>query len=425
MKKAFLLLTVALLCTAFTAETFYPIDGYTRTGIKRLKRLEQIKNGEISDKSTLPPGAFKSYLDIKLNLLSKAELGLDTFLKKDAAFQEKISALFKGLDKSYSLTVLDISNLDNIRYASRNETAGYQPGSVGKLAVLTGLFDQLAKIYPDSFEKRLDLLRTRSVKSGQWGMTDAHTIPIYHLATKKLERRQVAPSDVFTLFEWADFMMSVSNNGAASIVWREVLLMRAFGQKYPALTQAEADAYFKNTSKTELMNLGNEVVNLPLRNLGITEDEWRLGTFFTRGAGAYVPAKGGSTGTPIGLMKFLIQLEQGKVIDAASSLEMKRLMYMTDSRIRYAQSAALKPAAVYFKSGSLYKCDKTKDEPCGKYKGNVQNYMNSVAIIEHPADSSGTPGAIYMVALMTNVLRKNSATDHMNLAAKIDAIIRE
>lgn len=419
MKKTLLLIAVVLICSAFTIENFYPIDGYARTGIKRLKRLEMIKNGELTEKSTLPAGAFKSYLDIKLNLSSKSDLGLDTFLKKDSGFQAKISALFKGLDRSYSLAVLDISNPDSIRYASRNETSGYQPGSVGKLAVLTGLFDQLAKIYPDSFEKRLELLRTKKVKSGQWGMTDVHTIPIFHLETNKLERRQVAPSDVFTLFEWTDFMMSVSNNGAASIVWREVLLMRAFGEKYPTLTQADADAYFKNTPKSELSNLGIEVVNLPLRNLGITEEEWRLGTFFTRGAGTYVPGKGGSTGSPIGLMKFLIQLEQGKIIDPASSLEMKRLMYMTDSRIRYAKSSALKNAGVYFKSGSLYKCDRSKDESCGKYKGNVYNYMNSVAIVEHP------DGKVYLVALMTNVLRKNSASDHMELAAKIDRIIRE
>jgi hypothetical protein len=276
----------------------------------------------------------------------------------------------------------------------------------------------LAKIYPDSFEDRIKLLREKSVKAGPWGMTDEHTIPIFDIETNKLVKRQVIPSDVFTLFEWADHMLSVSNNGAASIVWREALLMAAFGKEYPALTQEQADAYFSNTPKNEITDLGNDVVNLPLRELGITSDEWRLGSFFTRGANPYVGAKGGSTGTPIGLMKFLIQLEQGQVIDAKSSLEMKRLMYMTDRRIRYAQSSVLKEAAVYFKSGSLYKCDRTKGESCGKYMGNVFNYMNSVAIVEHPDNHC------YMVVLMTNVLRKNSATDHMNLAASIDKVIR-
>jgi hypothetical protein len=118
-------------------------------------------------------------------------------------------------------------------------------------------------------------------------------------------------------------------------------------------------------------------------------------------------------------MKFLVQLEQGKVIDEASSLEMKRLMYMTDRRIRYAQSPSLKEAAVYFKSGSLYKCDRSKGEECGKYMGNVMNYMNSIIIVEQPDNCK------YIVALMSNVLRKNSASDHMYLANLIDKAIRK
>ena len=214
-------------------------------------------------------------------------------------------------------------------------------------------------------------------------------------------------------------MLSVSNNGAASILWREVLLMQIFGDKYPELTQEEADAFFKTSNKKELTDISNEVVNLPLRNLGISHDEWRLGSFFTRGANTYVGDKGGSIGTTLGVMKFLVQLEQGNVIDQASSLEIKRLMYMTDRRIRYAQSPALKEAAVYFKSGSLYKCDRSKGEACGKYMGNVTNFMNSVAIVEHPDNCR------YIVVLMTNVLRKNSATDHMNLASSIDKVIRK
>ena len=419
MKKALIIAVLFIICSSFTVYTYYPIDGYAHTGIKRLKRLELIKSGEILDASKLPAGAYKSYMDIKLNLLAKKNDSVECYTKVDDDFQKDINGLFRGLDKSYSLAVLDISDINHVRYAQRNEKAGYQPGSVGKIAVLIGLFDQLAKIYPDDFEKRLDLLRNKSVKSGLWGLTDEHTVPIYNIETKKLIKRQVIASDVFTLFEWADHMMSVSNNGAASIVWREVLLMQAFGEKYPDLTQEETDAYFKNTPKKELTDIGNDVVNLPLRELGITHDEWRLGSFFTRGANNYLGDKGGSIGSTLGLMKFLVQLEQGKVVDEASSLEMKRLMYMTDRRIRYAQSPALKEAAVYFKSGSLYKCDRSNGQACGKYMGNVTNFMNSVAIVEHPDNCN------YIVVLMTNVLRKNSATDHMMLAASIDKIIKK
>ncbi|MBA6315025.1 serine hydrolase [Cellulophaga baltica] len=419
MKKLLILGVLISSCFAFTTLLYYPIDGYEQTGIKRLLRLELIKNGELKEATPLPEGAKKSWSDIKLNLISKASDSVGSFLQVDEDFQKEISGLFRGLDKSYSLTVLDISDLDSIRYAKRNETAGYQPGSVGKLAVLNALFTQLAKIYPDSWESRTSLLKNKTVKAGVWGLIDEHTIPIYNVEKKTLVKRQVIASDVFSLYEWADHMLSVSNNGAASIVWREALLMAAFGKEYPELTEEKALAYFKTTPKKELTDLANDVVNLPLRDLGITHEEWRLGSFFTGGANTYVGDKGGSTGTPIGLMKFLVQLEQGKVVDENSSLEMKRLMYMTDRRIRYAQSPALKDAAVYFKSGSLYKCDRSNGQVCGKYMGNVSNFMNSVIIVEHPDNCT------YMVVLMTNVLRKNSASDHMYLASAIDKVIKK
>ncbi len=419
MKKYILLFLVLIMGSAFTTYTYYPIDGYELTGIKRLKRLELIKNGELKNTTPLPAGAMKSWSEIELNLLERKADSAMGLMTVDPDFQKEINTLFRGLDRSYSLAVLDISDPNTIRYAERNETAGYQPGSVGKLAVLHALFVQLAKIYPDSWEKRTELLKNKSVKSGVWGQTDEHTIPIYNIEKKTFVKRQVISSDVFTLYEWTDHMLSVSNNGAASIVWREAVLMAAFGEKYPELTQEESDAYFKETPRKELTDLSNDVVNLPLRDLGITADEWRLGSFFTRGANTYVGDKGGSIGSPQGMMKFLVQLEQGKVVDEQSSLEMKRLMYMTDRRIRYAQSPALKEAAVYFKSGSLYKCDRTKGEECGKYMGNVTNFMNSVAIVEHPDNCT------YLVVLMTNVLRKNSASDHMYLAGSIDKVIRK
>ena len=420
MKKYSLILVALLFSLGFSANHFYyPIDGYEHTGIKRLKRLELVKTGEIKETSKLPEGALKSWSEIQLNLTSRKTDSVGALLVNDEKFQSEIGTLFKGLPKSYSLAVVDMSNPDSIRYASRNETAGYQPGSVGKLAVLNGLFTQLAKIYPDSFELRRALLKNKSVKAGVWGLTDEHTIPIYNIEKNTLVKRQVIASDVFTLYEWADHMLSVSNNGAASIVWRETLLMAAFGENYPDLTQEEADAYFKETERKVLTDLGNDVVNLPLRDLGITTDEWRLGSFFTKGANTYVGDKGGSIGTPLGLMKWLVQLEQGNVVDEQSSLEMKRLMYMTDRRIRYAQAPSLKEAAVFFKSGSLYKCDRTKGEECGKYMGNVTNFMNSLIIVEHPDNCK------YMVVLMTNVLRKNSASDHMYLAGNIDKVIRK
>lgn len=421
MIKAIQLIGIVVICSSFTFRRTtnpYPIDGYQYSGIKRLRHLQLSIAGDLP-KVNLPQGAYKSIDDITLNLLACKEDSMTSILVENSILQAKINTLFPKLDKSYSVTVLDITDPQNLRYAQQNEAKGYQPGSVGKLVVITALFNELAKIYPNSFEKRIDLIKNKRVKGGPWVLTDEHTIPIFNIETNTLTKRQAVATDVFSIFEWADHALSVSNNGAASVVWREALLMAAFGNKYPTITDAEIEAYFKNTPKAQITDLAIDVVNLPLQKLGITTDEWRLGTFFTRGVNPFVGSKGGSTGTPLGLMKWMVSLEQGNIIDVQSSLEIKRLMYMTDRRIRYAQAPQLSDAAVYFKSGSLYKCDRPQGEECGKYKGNVYNYMNSVAIVEHPS------GSKYMVCLMTNVLRKNSAGDHLALASKIDKIIRE
>ena len=409
---------VLLLIWAPIALFAYPIDGYYLTGIKRLVRLSLILDDKI--KETKPKyGARKSVDSIALHLPGYTMDSVIHLPEVDPWLQKQINGLFPNLHESYAIALMDISPGKPHRYAQRQESRGFQPGSVGKLAVVTGLFCELENLYPDNFSKRRELLKTKRVKAGPWGVYDSHTVPFYDVETGKFFKRQVQEGDVFSLYEWVDHMLSVSYNGAASIVWREAMLMRVFGAEYPTLTEEQANAYFKATAKSELSDLAINVVNTPLRDLGISEEEWKLGLMFTRGASGLVPGKGGSIGTTGGLMKWLIALESGHIADDSSSLEIKRLMYMTDRRIRYASSPTLDSAAVYFKSGSLYKCNKEGDEGCGKYKGNVYNYMNSVAIIEH-GDS-----LVYMVALMSNVLRKNSASDHLGLASQVDKVVRK
>lgn len=412
-----LLIIVLLMIVCVTKGPTYPLDGYGQTNIRRLDYLEMVVDGEL--KGTMPvPGAMRKSYEIQLTLTDERGDSLAEIPPPDPGLQKAINSLFPSLNENYSVAVLDITPGKPIRYASRKENAGYQPGSVGKLAVLLGFFTELAKVYPNSFKDRLELLCTKEVKGGSWALTDSHTVPIFNTTTEKLTKRTVQASDVFLLYEWLDYMMSVSNNGAASICWREAILMRVFGEKYPALTEKEANEFFSTTPRDSLSDLAVSVVNDPLRAIGIGKDEWRLGTFFTRGGSNKIPPQGGSIGTPAGLMKFLIHLERGKLVDEASSLEMKKIFYMTDRRIRYAASPVLKEAAVWFKSGSLYQCRPEAGYACAKYKGNLNNFMNSVAIIEHPDCTT------YMVALMSNVRKRNSASDHMALAASIDRKVR-
>ncbi|MEM9930569.1 MAG: hypothetical protein AAF840_12165 [Bacteroidota bacterium] len=403
-----------LALTPWQSVASYPvIGGVENTSIRRLVRLQRMDSAKLV--RALPYGARHGLPYIRLNLIDRP---IDSNLvERDEALEEALEDLIPNRGKAYSLAVMDITPGREPRYAERRAAAGYQPGSVGKLAVITALMCELENVFVDSVQQRWALLRNRKVKGGPFAVYDHHTIPAYDPETGNYSRPRVTEKDEFSLYEWADHMLSVSNNGAASVIWREAILMRVYGTKYPSLTPEEAANFFKETPRGELRDLSRSVISEPLRHLGIGPDEFRVGTMFTRGASAIVPPEGGSQGSPRGLMKWLTALESGNIIDAPSSLEIKRLLYMTDRRIRYANAPSLDSAAVYFKSGSLYGCK--PGTSCGKYQGNRMNYMNSVCIVEQP------DGTRYLVALMTNVLNRNSAYDHQLLAKRIDGLVRK
>ena len=190
--------------------------------------------------------------------------------------------------------------------------------------------------------------------------------------------------------------------------------MVQYGKSYPP-SQAEQDRFFKETKKTELAKIFEKGIQEPVTRNGLDLRDIRQGSFFTHEGKKRVPGTS-SYATPRSLMQFLVKMEQGKLVDRWSSLEIKRLMYITERRIRYASSWALKQSAVYFKSGSLYSCQPEEGFVCKKYHGNKRNYMNSIAVVESPA---GQNSLFYMTTVLSNVLKKNSAQDHRDLARAI------
>ena len=96
------------------------------------------------------------------------------------------------------------------------------------------------------------------------------------------------------------------------------------------------------------------------------------------------------------------------------SLFFKKLLYLTQARIRYASSPALRDSAVFYKSGSLYKCRPERGFVCEDYRGNVWNFMNSIAIVESFRRS---PRLRYIAVVNSNVLRKNAVEEHRELVA--------
>ena len=123
------------------------------------------------------------------------------------------------------------------------------------------------------------------------------------------------------------------------------------------------------------------------------------------------------------MVRRLLRIGRGRLVDEFSGLAIKRLLYFTRRRYRYAVSPALGPAAVYFKSGSFYRCKQEAGFHCHQYAGNVENVMNSVAIVESPAQPApGQQQRVYLVAMMSNVLRLNSAAEHRDIATAIDPL---
>jgi len=242
---------------------------------------------------------------------------------------------------------------------------------------------------------------------------------MFNVETRSLTRRAIQVGDRATLWEFVDWMMSPSSNSAAGMVMREVMLLRQYGTAYP-VPEAEAKRFFSQTPKPELTALLKRTFFEPITRNGLDLEQLRQASFFTATGNRIVPGAGDSYGTARELMRYLLHMEEGRLVDEWSSREIKRLMYVTERRIRYASAPSLADAAVYFKSGSLYQCAPEPGFRCGQYMGNVKNYMNSIAIIEYPA---GDRELHYMVTLISNVLHKNSAADHQALAGRIQKMM--
>jgi len=411
MKKYTILIIILLASIIISA---YPIDGYNYTGIDRLLYQERVMLDR-TQTSRLKNGALLNMEDIKLNLLGHKK----AYPSEDENFEKQLQNIFRYLEPEYSVSVMDITDPNNVIYAGLKESVGYQPGSVAKIIAAMGLFNALHKVYGDNWEDIRGVLYNKKVRGNDFAVHDHHTIPIYDVENDKYTKRKAATTDVFSLYEWLDHMFSVSNNGAASIVMREMLLVHIMDDYYECSTQKEMDDVIDHAGRSVLGNLTEDLTNCVLESIDIDQDEYRLGGFFTDGAEKHVSRRGGSIGTTKGLMKFMFALETGQVINERISLEIKRLMYITDRRIRFASSKSLDDDAVYFKSGSLYSFKPEPGFVKKNYAGNRYNYMNSVAIVEKQ-DSTQRK---YMVALMSNVLRKNSANEHFALAKKIDDLI--
>lgn len=408
---------LAVSCGFLISEAFsYPLDGYEQTRIGRLLGYRLALDGKIKTTVRIPPGGLLGMADVKLRLAGRNDaLDVTERMQKDPKLQAGLERIFASRDPSYGIAVLDITDTAHPRYAALREYETRIPGSVGKLLVATGFFDALRQRYPDDVEARNRLLRDTIVVADRFVNSDGKTAPYFKAGDDGVVNRRIAIGDRLNLWEWLDNMFSVSSNAAGSTVWKQAMLLRKFGAAYPPSPEQE-QAFLTGTPKTELGEYARATLEAPLRRTGLNTDRLKLGTFFTSEASKVIPGAS-SLACPFELLRWLVRMEQGKLVDSWSSLEIKRLMYFTRPRYRYASSPSLSKAAVFFKSGSLFRCQAEEGFTCKAYAGNVINLMHSVAVVE-----SGEK--VYLVAMMSNILRVNSAVEHQTVAGEIEKLLQ-
>jgi len=321
----------------------------------------------------------------------------------------------------YALALLDLTDPERPVYAEHRGDQRQNVGSVGKVLVALALFQGLADTWPDEEAERARVLRESMISADGFAHSDSHTIRLFDPASGELIRRPMQDGDRGSLWEYLDWMLSVSSNSAASMVMRDAMVLRQFGRQYPLSEQATHE-FFRGTAAADLTRLFQRTFVEPVTRNGFDLGTLRQGSFFTAQGKRYVNGGANSYATARSLVEFMLRLEQGRLVDEWSSRQIKRLLYVTELRVRYASSPALRKAAVYFKSGSLYKCKSEPGFKCGKYMGNVLNYMNSVAIVEEETEGVKLH---YVVALISNVLRRNSATEHQSMATAVHQLVKE
>lgn len=408
-------ITLSLVTTASTVNS-YPLDGYEDTGIRRVEGARLATEGLIKG-SAQPAGAMLTTEQVDLTLTDR-NIALPAI---DPVFNAQVKKLLGKNTGSYGIAVLDISDPDNPRYAEHRAEHKQNVGSVGKVLGAVGFFQALADTWPDDLDRRQAILRDTIMTADDFSRSDHHKVRLFNVETRKMTRRALKDGDQGSVWEYLDWMLSVSSNSAAAMVMRDAMLLKHFGKEYP-VSEERIDSFFSTTPSGELTKLFQQTFWEPMTRNGLSLDEIRQGSFFTYQGKANVNGGGNSYASARSLMTLLLKMEGGELVDEWSSRQLKRLLYMTERRIRYASAPVLADAAVYYKSGSLYKCDKSGGAKCVAYSGDIYNYMNSVAIVEQEIDGVKLQ---YMVTVISNVLGKNSAVDHQSFGTRVHNLIKQ
>ena len=169
-------------------------------------------------------------------------------------------------------------------------------------------------MYPQDIEARRRLLREVIITADEFIQKDHHEVRIWNPDTGALSFRPLQEGDQGSLWEYLDWTLSISSNAAASMVMKNAMLLRHFGRDYP-VSKDEADRFFKETPSKQLRELYEQTFLVPFTRNGLDLQYFRQGSFFTRYGKQRVPTGYNSYGTARELMRLLLLMEQGRLVD--------------------------------------------------------------------------------------------------------------
>jgi len=288
----------------------YPLDGYAYTGIARVEAYRLAMEGSVRAPKQ-PPGALLASSQVDLRLLDRSDFDIPA---ADPQFAANLQELLGEEADRYAVAVLDLTNLAQPRYAAHQASVRANPGSVGKILIALGVFQALADVYPDNIDARLSILRNTVVTADEFIQSDDHVVPVWQPGDSRVRYPKIQIGDRASLWTYLDWMLSASSNAAASMVMKHLMLLVNYGPAYP-VSEAEAQQFFKTSSKKELAALLSRTLQDPVVRNGLDLDQLRQGSFFTWKGKQLVPGTT-SYATPQELLRWLIKLEQGKLVDA-------------------------------------------------------------------------------------------------------------
>jgi len=174
--------------------------------------------------------------------------------------------------------VLDLSNVDNPRYAEANGEVARNPGSVGKIIVALGLYQALADLYPDDLDQRWRILHDTEIIADEFIISDHHTVRMWDHDNEKLVRRPLAVGDRASMMEYVDWMISPSANAAAATLTKHGMSLTKFGHNYPVSEEVSKN-YFSNTPRAQLTEQLAKFIQTPVTRNGFDLNEIRQGSF--------------------------------------------------------------------------------------------------------------------------------------------------